>query len=155
MRGQKRPVKERARAVGIAVATGSIAEAARQTGIAETTIHQWLHSPEYEELRTRNKEEVSAEWWAGVQKAFRRTVELLDNTEDPVKSATAGAIMFDKMALSRGEATGRTETRTWTDGLDPDKQRALRDWALGKLDELADVPDGAAEGTGVREPTTG
>ena len=155
MRGKKIPSDQRARAVGIAAIAG-FAEASRQTGISESAVRAWYEKPEYAELRDRTKEIATTEWWAGVQLAFRRSVELLDRTDDPVKAATAGAIMFDKMALSRGEVTSRSENRTWNDGLDPDKQRRLRDWALDKLDELdAAVPDGAAEGTGVREPAAG
>jgi hypothetical protein len=141
--------------VGVALMDGPT-EASRKTGVPEATIRSWMDRPEFAELRARTKEAVAEEWWAGVQLAFRRSLELLASTDDAVKAATAGAIIFDKLALSRGEVTSRTENRTWTDGLDPDKQRRLRDWALDKLDELGpDVPDGAATGTGVREPTTG
>jgi hypothetical protein len=145
---------ERARAVGIAVVEGPTI-ASRVTGVSESTIRGWMDEPQFAELRDRKQEVVEAEWDVGVQLGFRRAVELLDKTDDPVKAATAAAIMYDKLALRRGHVTSRTETRTWTDGLDPDKQRRLRDWALDKLDELEDVPDGAAERTGVREPATG
>ncbi len=128
MRGQKRPLSERAQAVGIAVATGNVSEAARQTGIAESTIRQWVDLPEFAELRERTKDQVAAEWWAMVQKAFRRSAELLDATEDPVKAATAGAIIFDKMALSTGEATARTESRSLTHDYDDNEKRRLRDF---------------------------
>lgn len=71
--------------------------------------------------------------------------------------ALTAAVLIDKYRLEGGEVTGRTENRTWTDGLDPDKQRRLRDWALDKLEEIdgAGVPDGTTEGTGVREPAAG
>jgi hypothetical protein len=140
MRGRKRPTTERTKAVSLAVVHG-VAEAARQTGIPESTVHQWYHLPEFAELRDRNKEEVTAEWWAGVQKAFRRSVVLLDSTDDPVKAATAGAIMFDKMALSRGEVTSRSESLT--SGFDPNQQRRIREW----LASLADR-EGGSGGTG-------
>lgn len=156
MRGKKRPQTERVAAVSLALVEGS-AEASRKTGVPERTIQEWANRPEFAELRARTKEQVAEEWWAGVQLAFRRSLELLATTDDAVKAATAGAIIFDKLALSRGEVTSRTENRTWTDGLDPDKQRRLRDWALDKLEQLdgEGVPDGATEGTGVREPTAG
>jgi hypothetical protein len=136
MRGRKFPQKQKAEAVGIAAVT-SIAEASRQTGIPEPTIHAWFHSPEYEELRTRNKEAVGEEWWAGVQKAFRRTFELLDQTEDPVKAATAGAIVFDKLALSRGDVTSRSEVSTFH-GYNDHEKRAIADLLRKAL-----APDGA------------
>lgn len=128
MRGKKRPTTERARAVGIALMTGNVAEAERQTGIPDSTIHAWLDSDEFGELRNRTKEVVAEEWWAGIQAAFRRTVELLASTEDPVKAATAGAIMFDKRALSLGEATARNETRDLTMVFDDHELDQLRDY---------------------------
>lgn len=135
MRGKKRPTTDRTRAVSLAVVHG-VAEAARQTGIPESTVRQWFQLPEFEELRARNKEEVTAEWWAGIQKAFRRSVELLERTDDPVKAATAGAIMFDKMALSRGEVTSRSESLT--SGFDPSQQRRIREWLASLADSEAD-----------------
>jgi len=126
MRGKKRPTTERARAVGLALMTGNVLEAERQTGIPDSTIHAWMESDEFGELRNRTKEVVAEEWWAGIQAAFRRTVELLAKTEDPVKAATAGAIMFDKRALSLGEATARSETRDLTMALDDHELELLR-----------------------------
>lgn len=159
MKGKKIPLNKRAEAVGIAVVAG-IAEASRQTGISQPAISKWFHSPEFDELRARNKPDITAEWKVGVQKGFRRAVELLEHTDDPVKAATTAAIIFDKMALWDGEPTARTEMRTWTDGLDPDKQRRLRDWALDKLDELDGrgqprSVDGDLERPGVRQSSAG
>ena len=125
MRGKKRPQAERNRAIGLAVVHG-IPDAAKITGIPETTIRQWWELPEFVELRNRNKEEVTAEWWGGVQKAFRRAIDLLERTDDPVKAATAGAIMFDKMALSRGEVTSRSENLS--SGFDRQQQASIRRW---------------------------
>lgn len=146
MRGSKYPTKDRARAVGIALVDG-VPAASQATGIPVRTIYDWKESPEFAELRTRNKDAVTGEWWAGVQLAFRRTIELLGQTEDPVKAATAGAIMFDKTALARGEATMRSETRTWTDNLSDDEKGRLRDW-IDSLDGPAGTSEsGAATGT--------
>lgn len=138
-------------ALGIAVVSG-VPAAAEATGIPERTIYKWTDSPEFAELCGRNKEVITHEWGGFVQRAFRRADELLMATDDPVKAATAGAIMFDKMALWRGEVTSRTENRVWKDDLDPDQQRKLRDWAFERLDAIdgAGVPDPAPEGTGVR-----
>ena len=111
MRGKKRPTTERAQAVGIALVTGNVQEAADQTGIPRRTVAQWVQSNEFAELRQRTKEVVAEEWWGFIQQAFQRTAELLAQTEDPVKSATAGAIMFDKRAMALGEATSRYEHR--------------------------------------------
>jgi hypothetical protein len=142
MRGKKRPLDERAHAVGIAVVAGG-AEASRQTGIPEQTINQWMHTPEFGELRERTKEAVAAEWYGGVQLAFRRAIALLDTTDDAVKAATAGAIMFDKLALTRGEATSRSESRDLTKVSDDHELTTLRDF----IDRL-DGPAGTAGDTG-------
>jgi hypothetical protein len=147
MRGKKRPTTERTKAVSLAVVHG-VAEAARQTGIPESTVREWYELPEFAELRARNKEEVTAEWWAGVQKAFRRSVDLLEHTDDPVKAATAGAIMFDKMALSRGEVTSRSESLT--SGFDRDQQAAIRDWLASLARSEADR---GGDGNGVAVPS--
>ena len=125
MRGKKIPSDQRARAVGIAAVAG-FAEASRQTGISESAVRAWYEKPEYAELRDRTKEIATSEWWAGVQLAFRRSVELLDRTDDPVKAATAGAIMFDKMALSRGDVTTRSEVSTFH-GYNDHEKRAIAD----------------------------
>lgn len=136
MRGQKRPARDRSQALGIAVVDGAAA-ASRQTGIPENTIRTWMDTPEFVELRERTKDVVTAEWWGFVQKAFRRTAHLLDETEDPVKAATAGAIIFDKMALSRGEATSRSENRSLSDELDDHERATLK----GILEDVAQGED--------------
>lgn len=146
MKGKKRPLTERAHAVGIAVVSG-IAEASRQTGIPEPTINAWFHSSEFEELRSRTKEQVAEEWWGIVQRGFRKTAELLDGTTDAQKAATATAIIADKMLLIRGEATVRNETRSLVDGFDDHEKRALRDAIDAQLDasgETARDPADAA-----------
>lgn len=147
MRGKKRPTADRTRALAVAAREG-VAEASRQTGLAKSTIHQWMQTPEYEQLRTRTKDQVAEEWWAIVQQGFRRTAELLARTEDVQKAATATAIIFDKLALSRGEATARTESRSLTDALNDNERKRLRDW-IDKLDLTADSPaEGVAAGAG-------
>ena len=126
MRGQKRPADERARAVGIAVLTSG-SEAARQTGIPERTINQWLVSPEFAELRERTRDQVAEEWWSIVQFGFRRVRELLETEKDTQKAATATAIITDKMLVIRGEATSRYETRDLTGSFDDHELHTLRD----------------------------
>ncbi len=125
MRGQKRPTAERARAMGVALMDGPVA-ASRSTGIPETTIRGWMDRPEFAELRSRTKDAVGEEWWAGVQLAFRRALELMASTDDAVKAATAGAIIFDKLALSRGDVTSRSEVSTFH-GYNDHEKRAIAD----------------------------
>lgn len=137
MRGRKRPTSDRTAALGIAVLDGPAA-AARQTGIPENTIRSWMDSPEFVELRERTKEQVADEWWAIVQKGFRRVEKLLDSTDDAQKAATATAIIFDKLALTRGEATSRTETKDITRELDDHESELLGEVVRAELARRAD-----------------
>jgi hypothetical protein len=141
MRGKKRPLTERAQAVGIATITG-IAEASRQTGIPENTIRDWFTSEEFAELRVRTKDQVAEEWWAGVQRGFRAVIKAFDGNDSIQQKATAAAILTDKLAMLRGEATVRTEHRA-LDDINDHEQRALSQ-AIDAF--LAEHPSGAAEG---------
>ena len=106
--------------------------------------------PELAELAERTKDQVVAEWWAIVQKGFRRVEQLLDSTDDAQKAATATAIITDKMLLIRGDATSRTETRSVND-LDDHEREALRvaiDAELARTESrttAADTSDAAVE----------
>ena len=144
MRGKKRPAAERAHATGLALLDGA-SEASRQTGIPESTIHQWMKSPEFAELRERTKAQVADEWWAGVQHGFRRVIEAFDQEADVQKKATAAAILFDKVAMLRGEATARSETRSLTDGLSDDEKRRVREW-VGRIADGSDAGSRARDG---------
>jgi hypothetical protein len=152
MRGKKRPTAERARAVGVALMDGPT-EASRKTGIPANTIREWMTRPEFVELRQRTKDAVGEEWWAGVQLAFRRSLELLDHTDDPVKAATAGAIIFDKLALSRGDVTSRSEVSTFH-GYNDHEKRAIADLLRKALagDGATDPSEADAVGAGVETP---
>ena len=125
MRGSKYRDADRVRALGIAVVEGPRA-ASEATGIPERTIYAWQESEEFAELRKRTKEQVAEEWWAIVQRGFRRTADLLDGATDAQKVAVATAIIADKMLLIRGEATGRIESVNLSDDLPADVKRELR-----------------------------
>lgn len=151
MRGSKRPTAQRTHALGIAVVDGAAA-ASRETGIPENTIRSWMDTPEFVELRSRKQEEVDQEWWAFVQKGFRRVADLLESTDDAQRAATATAIIYDKWALGRGQATMRTETRSLTDGYSDTEKERLRDF-IDKLDDPDSFGDqavaaGDTEGAG-------
>ena len=132
MRGSKRPTTERAKVAGLAVVLG-VPEAARQTGVSERSIRRYLEDPELSELAIRKKELVDQEWWAFVQKGFRRVADLLESTEDVQKAATATAIIYDKLALSTGQATQRTETRSLDDDLDDHEAEVLGEVVRAEL----------------------
>lgn len=126
MRGQKRPPGDRAKALGITLATGNASEASRQTGIPTSTILDWVQSEEFGKLRERTREQVAEEWWGIAQQGFRRVSALIDSTTDIAKVATATAIITDKMLVIRGEATSRYESRDLTGAFDDHELAALR-----------------------------
>jgi transposase-like protein len=146
MRGRKRPMAERARAVGVALLDGA-SEASRKTGLPESTIRQWMGRPEFAELRERTKEAVAEEWWAGVQHGFRRVIEAFDEEADVQKKATAAAILFDKIALMRGDVTSRSEVSTFH-GYNDHEKRAIADLLREALaaDGAEGGPAGDADG---------
>ena len=125
-------------------------EASRKTGLPESTIRQWMHRPEFAELRERTKDAVAAEWWAGVQHGFRRVIEAFDEEADVQKKATAAAILFDKIALLRGDVTARSEVSTFH-GYNDHEKRAIADLLRQALagDGPAAGPAGDAEGDAV------
>jgi hypothetical protein len=144
MRGKKRPTAERAHAVGVALLDGATA-ASRATGIAESTIREWIPRPEFAELRERTKDMVADEWWAGVQHGFRRVIEGFDDEADIQRKATAAAILFDKIAMLRGEAIVRTES-TLLQGRSDHEQQLLADILNRELERRADSHDPSHQG---------
>ena len=148
MRGKKRPTSERARAVGIALVDG-VSTAAAATGIPERTIRQWQDTEEFAELRQRTKDQVADEWWAGVQRGFRIVITGFDGPEPLQQKATAAAILFDKLALMRGEATSRSEVRPLAEEYN-DHELATLNTVL--RDELARRTDQRATETAVGVP---
>lgn len=128
MRGRRRPARERAEAVGIAVFEG-VTAAERETGIPKQTIHEWLQSDEFGHLRTRARDVVAAEWWAGVQVGFAAVLEGLRDPDQPLRDkAQALAVLYDRLALMTGGATSRMESRDITGTLsDADLIDAIRE----------------------------
>jgi hypothetical protein len=151
VRGKKRPTTERAAAVGLATVVG-ISEAARQTGIPRRTVNDWFESPEFAELRQRTKDQVADEWWAGVQHGVKAVIREFDGDAPLRDKAIAVGVLFDKLALMRGEATARTESKTFSDDLNDHERAALRqaiDTALNDstVTAAADSGDAAVEGS--------
>ena len=151
MRGKKRPTSERIRALGIAVVDGPQA-ASLQTGIPRPTIIGWMDTAEFDELRRRTKEQVADEWWAIVQRGFRKTAELLEGTTDSQRAATATAIIADKMLLIRGEATGRIESVNLTDDISADTKRELRARLARSVRGESELAGATGDLVGVGEP---
>ena len=107
---------QKAEAVGIAVARGQTV-AGEVTGIPKTTIHSWMKSEEFAELKETAREGVADIFWASMQvgldevtKGFRSDASLKDK-------AYALGIVYDRHALLTGGATNRSESRDITGSL--------------------------------------
>ena len=138
MRGRRTPVAIRAEAVGLASVKG-VRAASRDTGLPVASISSWMHSPEFEQLRTRKKEEVAQTVWATFQKGVERVGELIPQTDDALKVATAAAILFDKFALMTGAATERHETRELLNDFADGEKEALEQWLHDLAKERANA----------------
>lgn len=126
MRGQKRPKAEQARAVGLALITGTT-EAAVQTGIPQRTIQDWMNSPEFASLRVTPREDVGETMWVAVQEGVYQLREGINNPKAYLRDKVAAFdSLVEKRALIMGEATTRQEIRS-LDAYDDHEQEALRD----------------------------
>jgi hypothetical protein len=127
--------KERAAAVGIAVADG-VTAAERKTGIPKTTIDYWQGKPEFVQLRTTAREIVVEQFWIGMQVGLREVIKGIEGDAPLREKAEAMKIMADRYALLTGAVTSRTETLAVTDGLDDHEKAALRKVIDGVLEAV-------------------
>lgn len=132
MKGKKRPMAERARAVGIALVDGAQA-ASDATGIPRTTILQWTQLPEYDDLRRKTPDAVSDMLWAAVQIGVDQVAIGLLGDAPLRDKAVALGILYDKHALLSGGVTDRTETRSLSDVLNDHERATLRSVITGEL----------------------
>jgi transposase-like protein len=132
------------------------AQSADRFGIPESNIRYWWDQPRFADLRAKTREDRIDGYRVLIHRSQQRLDEKIDEME-PRDLINLMGVSQDKELLLSGEATARTETRTWTEELDPDSQRRLRDWAFDRLDELnrTGEADGDAEGAGLRESATG
>ena len=113
---------EKAAAIVAAEVLGQTA-AAEQTGIPLSTLHQWLADPQYADLRTKTRADLTAEIGALVHLVLAQIVQRLPDFEPRDLSVLFG-IAVDKSQLISGQPTGRIETVT--DGLNDHEKEALR-----------------------------
>ena len=77
-KNRKKPEKLRERAIQLYGVTGSIAQVARELGLAKSTVHSWIRSDaasqQVEQIRTENKLQFAQE--AG--EVLRKSLRLLD-----------------------------------------------------------------------------
>ncbi len=117
------------------------AEAA--TGIRESTIRYWLDQPEFAQLREKTREEMRDGFKVLVHRAQERLTALVPTMEPRDLTILLG-VATDKSLLLSGDATGRTEHRSLTDGFNDHEKRALADSIRSALAE--DGAEAAAEG---------
>lgn len=119
--------RQKAEAVGLSVVAG-VSEASRRTGIPEASIRYWRAQPAFAELREQKKEDVALDVWAAFQEGVQRVRELIPQTDDLAKVATASGIIFDKYALMTGQATERHENREILHDFADGEKEALEEW---------------------------
>ena len=118
---------QKAEVVGIAAMEGQRG-ASEITGIPLSTIHSWMNSPEFAQLRTEKREAVEEMFWAGIQVGLKAVIEGLSGDAKLGEKSVALGILYDKHALLTGGATGRTESRDLTGTLsDADVQVVIRE----------------------------
>jgi transposase-like protein len=132
---------QKAQAVADAEVNG-VVQAADANGVPESTLRYWIDDPKFAEIRVKTREERRDGYRILVALAQKRLVELIPSMEPRDLTILLG-VGQDKDLLLSGEATGRTETRTWTDDLGDDEKQRLRDW-IDSLDDPATPPSQGA-----------
>lgn len=114
MPGRRYTQSDRAKAVGLAIATND-RHAADQTGIPRGTIRHWVGHPEFAALKAATKEHLADELWATIQVAVSEVAKALVDPEASLRDkVVALGILYDKHALLTGSATSRSESRDIT-----------------------------------------
>lgn len=118
--------REKATAISAAMASSTLA-AAEKSGIPESTLRYWMHSPEFADLRAKTRDELaegSMVLAAVTQGEIIRKVRA--GEVEPRDLAIIYGIAVEKGQLLAGAATARTETKALTSELDEDAKARLR-----------------------------
>ncbi len=110
----------------MAVEMSTLTAVSEATGIAKSTLHQWVHDPRYEQVRTRTREDMAEEVKVAAHVVLARLVEAIPTMEGR-DLVFAFEKLAEKLQLMTGHATDRVETRDITDTLPPDALDALSD----------------------------
>ncbi len=128
----------------VAAEATSILGAAEQAGIPESTLRYWLDKPEFAYLRENAREAMAEEARTVARLAWRKLGEAMEAGElEPRDLIIAAGMATDKSLLLNGEATGRVETRTLTEGLNDHERATLRDIIDGALASAGAAAEGA------------
>lgn len=117
----------------------SVAAAAEQTGVPESTLRYWMDDPKFAELRAKSQEERAEGFRVLSLLAIQRLSTLVDQMEPRDLIVLAG-VATEKAQLLSGHATSRSETREATAGLADHEKVALRDaidgWLAGRSESV-------------------
>lgn len=138
MRGRNVDADTKAKAVGLALVTSG-AEAARQMGLPERTVQQWVASPEFAALRATPREDVVDAMWVAAQEGVHALREGITNPKAYLRDKVAAFdSLMEKWALLRGEATSRTELKDITRDLDDHEAEIFGEVVRAELARRAD-----------------
>lgn len=134
------PRNKKAEAVAAAIASSAVA-ASKATGIPRRTINDWLHAPEFAELREKTAADLAEGSRIIAHLALDEIMRRLPEFE-PRDLTVLYGVMVDKAQLLSGAATSRHEV-SLTEGWDDHERVALRDAIRAELARReAEVPAG-------------
>ena len=108
-----------------------VTAAAEAAGVPHQTVSYWMEKPEFSEYRRKAREDLKDEITVVAHLAWQRVAEgLHKGVLEPRDALFAAEKATTQYLLLSGEATSRTETRTFTDDLSDDEQERLRNWIL-------------------------
>ena len=101
-KGKKTSPELKEKCIAIAMSTGNVSEAARQTGVAQTTINTWMkENDELVKLREYKKQEFVNQSW-----------EIISAAERILKGRVERAENFDRLIDKQIEAVIQSEDMT-------------------------------------------
>ena len=118
----------------IAAEMTSVAAAAEQAGIPESTLRYWMDDPEIAELRAKTRED-RAEAASTLATVVLGEIKRRLPEFEPRDLSILYGVLTDKGQLLGGEATSRTESLSLTGGLKDKERQKLRDF----IDQLPDA----------------
>jgi len=148
----RRYTKRTKLAAVMAAEMGGVVQAQDQTGIPESTIRYWMDQPEFAQVRAKTREDLREEISTVAHLAWQRVARALASGEmEPRDAIFAAEKATSLQLLMSGEATGRTENVSITDGFD-DHEKAAFGEAI--RNELARRADAQAAVPAVGDPVT-
>lgn len=149
MATNRRYTKKVKLAAVVAAEMGSLTQASEQTGIPLSTIAYWTHRPEFAEIRSKTREDLSDEIKLVAHLAWKRIAESLrEGTMEPRDAIFAAEKATSLQLLMSGDATSRTESRDISGTLtDSEVREAIREAGrltapVGTAEETPDPPEG-------------